>query len=574
MTQIGLTPLTLILLAVAAAFGAPAGIDRGNNTTCTAWQPQDIRLMAEQDFPWWVFPVRAAFTHHDSGAKIDLEGFWDGGRNWVIRFAATRPGTWTYTTSSTDPGLNGHSGVLRVRTPTPDQIEENANYRGHIGISENGRYFRYADGTPFLLLADTLWAGNTARCGLGDHRDGPFFQYLADRRAKGFTAILMQYFHGYGDYPDSPGHRNEGGKPFFDRPAEQLNPRHFQSLDRRMQALWDSGFALATPTTWWGKTQRCSFTIEDARRTSAYCAVRYGGYNALWSLSGEYQYCLKDCAWTPEQISALGDLVQQHNPYHHPVSIHPSGRTDWPAPHNCQSSRPFHHTEWLDHHWLQTGQSADRMYNIVSRAAENRVLNPVKPVFCSEGFYEHVGDPDGAYHARWQAWVAFLNGCAGYGYGAQGMWQFYDPADPGGQPGKGGRRVSPWRQALKFEGSSTIGHVASLLREYEWWRMEPAPQALRIDGSLCPRPTASDITPAHCAVIGKEVFILYIPRGNHRKSLVLTGLEGHPYRGQWYNPRTGRWLSATSPPSTVTAWTLPGRPSPAEEDWVLVLESR
>jgi len=64
-------------------------------------------------------------------------------------------------------------------------------------------------------------------------------------------------------------------------------------------------------------------------------------------------------------INALGTTVQRRNPYHHPVSIHPSGRTDWSAPHNCQSSRPFHHSDWLDHNWLQTGQSMDRMYNIV-----------------------------------------------------------------------------------------------------------------------------------------------------------------------------------------------------------------
>ena len=73
MTQIGLTPLILTLLAVAAAFGVPAGIDRGNNRICTAWQPQDIRLMAEQDFPWWVFPVHAAFRHNRKPLRIHFD---------------------------------------------------------------------------------------------------------------------------------------------------------------------------------------------------------------------------------------------------------------------------------------------------------------------------------------------------------------------------------------------------------------------------------------------------------------------------------------------------------------------
>lgn len=542
--------------------------------TPLVWEPQDITLTAEKDHAWWSFPIKATFVHQDTGAEMELEGFWNGQRNWVLRFAPPHSGTWTYSTLSADPGLHGHHGTIRVVRPTPDQISENPNYRGHVTISPNRRFFQYADGTPFLLLADTLWAGNTARCGLGDQQDGPFFQYLADRRAKGFTAVLMQYFHGYGDYPDSPGHRNEGGKAFFDPPAARLNPEHFQALDVRMGALWDRGFVAAIPTTWWGKTKRCSFTIEDARRISAYCAVRYGAFNAIWSLSGEYQYCFADCGWTPEQITTLGHLVQQHNPYGHPLSIHPSGRTDWAAPHGCQSSRPFHHTNWLDHNWLQTGQRADRMYNIVTRAAENRALTPVKPVFCSEGFYESASDPDGAYHARWQAWVALLNGCAGYGYGAQGMWQFYDPSDSGGEPGKGDKRTVPWHQALAFAGSSQIIHLAALLRRCDWWRLEPARELLRVDHRPCSRPSAKDITPPHCSAIGSKIFIVYIPRGNQNRSLELSGLGSRPYRGQWYNPRTGQSVSLASVPSRAPTWLLPERPLPTEEDWLLVLETK
>lgn len=219
-----------------------------------AWQPQEIRWAAVKDHPWWSLPVQVCFTHLETGDEITLSGFWDGNRDWMVRFAPTRVGMWTYTTSSADPGLDGREGRLMVRSPTEAEMAANPNYRGHLQISEDGRFFEYSDGTPFLLLADTLWAGNTARCALGEHQDGPFYQYLADRRSKGFTAVLMQYFHGYGDYPDSPGHRNEGGKPFLGQPAERLNPAHFQALDVRMRALWGRGFVAAIPTTWWGKT--------------------------------------------------------------------------------------------------------------------------------------------------------------------------------------------------------------------------------------------------------------------------------------------------------------------------------
>lgn len=564
--------MVLVLIATTSVLQSQEAADR---VACPAWQPQKIRLVAEKDHPWWSFPVRACFTHRETGDEITLSSFWDGNRDWMVRFAPTRVGTWTYRTSSADAGLDGRTGQLLVHAPTEAEIAANPNYRGHLQISANGRFFEYSDGTPLLLLADTLWAGNTARCGLGEKQDGPFFQYLADRRAKGFTAVLMQYFHGYGDYPDSPGHRNEGGKPFLGQPAERLNPAHFQALDVRMRALWDRGFVAAIPTTWWGKTKRASFTIQDARRTSAYCAVRYGAYNALWSLSGEYQYTFRDCGWTPEQINSLGDVVQRHNPYRHPLSIHPSGRTDWPAPHNCQSSRPFHRSGWLDHHWLQTGQSADRMHNIVGRSEENRALEPVRPVFCSESFYEHTHDSERVYHARWQAWVALLNGCAGYGYGAQGMWQFYDPNDPQGETGKTGRSVVPWRTALRFEGSSKIAHVATLLRRYPWWRLEPCASALLLDGEPCPVPTANDITPPHCAIIPERLCLVYVPRDNQERQIQLTALSGACERAEWFDPRNGKVRPVHRIPDIKQGTlTLPERSDPATEDWVWVMELR
>jgi len=242
-------------------------------------------------------------------------------------------------------------------------------------------------------LADTLWAGNTARCGLAADRSGPFAEYLADRQAKGFTAVLMQLIHGYGDYPDGQAHRNEGGHAFLERDPAHLNPAYFQALDRRMRTLWERGLVVAAPTMWWGKTKKPLFTPEDARRLSAYCAVRYGAFNSLWCVSGEYQYTFNDGGWTPADLSALGVAMQRHNPWQHPVSIHPSGSTAWKAPHNVQSSRPFHGEPWLDHHWLQTGQSLDRMCNIVIRLADDRALKPALPVFCSESFYEVASDP-------------------------------------------------------------------------------------------------------------------------------------------------------------------------------------
>ena len=552
-----------VLTAVLARFAAAAA-----DAPKPAWQPQEMAFTAKRDHSWWEFPVRAVFCHNRGTTALTIEGFWDGGRHWVIRAALPQPGTWAWHTESADPGLAGHSGQIEVVTSPADRVAANPNLRGQVRPTSGGRHFEYADGTPCFLLADTLWAGNTARCGLLADGGGPFSEYLADRKAKGFTAVLMQFIHGYGDYPDGQAHRNEGGYAFLQRDPARLNPAYFQALDRRMRTLWERGLLAASPIMWWGKTKKALFTPQDARRLSAYCAVRYGAFNSLWCVSGEYQYTFADCGWTPADLSALGAEVQRHNPWKHPLSIHPSGSTAWKAPHNVQSSRPFHGEPWLDHHWLQTGQSLDRMCNIVTRLADDCALTPALPVFCAEAFYEVATDPESAYHARWQGWTAFLNGAAGYGYGAQGLWQFLDRTDAQGETGKlTDSRPVPWREALRMPGSAQVGHARTLLASLEWWKLEPRREAMRVDGRPNSLPTRTNLTPPQAATIGGKSWIVYLPRGNANRELQIAASVHLGGRSRWFDPRTGKFAGE----GMAFTSRLPPRPDPADEDWVLLI---
>ncbi len=538
------------------------------------WQPYDLTFRASQEHDWWEFPVRAEFSCvGDPASALTVEGFWDGENKWVVRTALPKAGVWTWKTTSADPGLDGKRGSVEVSAAKAEQLAANPNLRGLLRFTSNSRYFEYADGTPFLMLGSTLWAGNTARCGLGENREGPFFQHLADRKAKGFNTILMQYFHGYGDYPESPGHRNEGGKLYHDVESKTLNPLFFKFLDTRMQVIWEEGFAMAIPATWWGKTKNCVFSPEDAQRMSAYCAVRYGPFNSIWCLSGEYQYAFKDCGWTHDVFTALGEIVQNHNPFNRPLSIHPSGQTRWDPPHHVQSSLPFHGESWLDHHWLQTGQGRDRLYNIVTRMEENRSLSPASPVFCSEAFYERPADPEGAYTTRWQVWTAILNGSAGFGYGAFGLWQFYDPNDPAEETGKFSGREVPWWEALRFEGSAQIGYFSRTFSDLDWWTLSPARDRVRFGGKPNPYPTSEDLSPPQAAVLGDQTWILYLPRGNEGKAVeVPVADDTSKWSARWIDPRSGAEFAAARVEQVNGYLALPERPLPSEEDWVCLVK--
>ena len=57
----------------------------------------------------------ATFTHAASGAKHTTPMFFDAGRNWRFRFTGTRPGHWSFATSSSDPELDGHRGAVTIR---------------------------------------------------------------------------------------------------------------------------------------------------------------------------------------------------------------------------------------------------------------------------------------------------------------------------------------------------------------------------------------------------------------------------------------------------------------------------
>ena len=80
-----------------------------------------------------------------------------------------------------------------------------------------------------------------------------------------------------------------------------------------------------------------------------------------------------------------------------------------------------------------------------------------------------------------------------------------------------------------------------------------------------------NLTPPHCAAIAGQLYIIYMPRGNRSVSLKLIELNESRYRADWCDPRTGRLMPVDDAPAGQTEWAIPERPSPSDEDWVLVV---
>ena len=94
-----------------------------------------------------------------------------------------------------------------------------------IRISENGRYFVKADGTPFFWLGDTAWS-------IFNHpKPEDVDLYLNDRAAKGFTVIQAYVIRGLGErHPDGE-ISLVGATPFVDRDPARPNEAFFRNVD-------------------------------------------------------------------------------------------------------------------------------------------------------------------------------------------------------------------------------------------------------------------------------------------------------------------------------------------------------
>ncbi len=572
---------TLVAMLITITTADCRNADRPPSQTLTQWAVHDITFEAEEHYPTPFLqqdaPLLAVtFTHRESASSLKLEGFWDGGRIWRVRFAAPIQGTWTWQSRSADPGLDDRRGELVAEAPTAEQLAANSNYHGHLRIGPTGRYFVHADGNPFFWLGDTLWKINSTACGL----DGPFRTWLHDRIAKGFTAVNVRYIN-------KMFQPNEGGLPFPDNAKDEghfnnLNPAYFQGMDKRMQGLWDHGLVVAGPPAWFGKANdgATNVTLNDAIRLSRYLLARYGAYNIVWSLVGEFSatYRIKT-PWTTADLNALGSAVQSFNVYHHPVTIHPGSRQEptplYPALAAVGSSAGlFHNETWLDHNWLQTGHRRDHLWRIAQRIEENYRKTQVKPVVHSEGWYERnvvragedIATPA---EIRWQAWAAYLNGAAGHVYGSN-IWLFFDPRE--GPPQDNPWDRTPWWVSLASPGGQQMAYVRRFFDTIPWWTLEPRRDWVRIDGKA---PEVKSLTDPHCAASPERLIVVYIPVGNQKRSLQLHHVRNDTYTAQWYSPSTGSVASITGTAFVKSGgdeiWQVPEPPD--NNDWVLVLRA-
>ena len=480
-----------------------------------------------------------------TGNKRTIEGFWDGGLAWGIRFMPDQEGKWTYVVKSEPKaeGLDGTGGEFEC------SVEKDAKSRfqrhGVLRVAATGTYLEHADGMPFFWLGDTVWTG-PAFATLEDWKT-----YLDDRAAKKFSVIQYNMVCPGRTAPAD----REGNRAFEGNKNVRINPAFYQRLDRFMDAINDAGFA-AAPILMWALTEKDpgNFLSEaDIETIIRYEIARYGAHHVVWLLAGDNRYDPRSA----EKWKRIGRKVFAHGP-HQPVSTHPTGM-NWPW------------ESWRDEKWLTVfgyqsghGDDAKTLEWIHSGPiAKNWRNQPARPIINLEPPYEdHLGyqsrKPHSAYNVRRAVYWSLLNApTAGVTYGGHGLWSWQ--TEPGKTPpDHGGTGVAKvWHEALQLPGSTDMRHMAELISSLEWWKLRPNQELLAV------QPGGDDPARFVAAASSErgDTAVVYLPLGGE-VTINTRQLQGAA-NAEWFNPRDGKRQAAKASDGKYQA--------PDEQDWVLVL---
>jgi hypothetical protein len=299
------------------------------------------------------------------------------------------------------------------------------------------------------------------------------------------------------------------------------------------------------------------------KRHWRYLIARWGAHPAIWCLAGEgtMPYYLstdkdRDRAMQKRGWTELAGYVRATDPFHHPITIHPSD----------SARNTVDDASVLDFDMLQTGHS-DRasIPNTVKLVTGSRAINPPLPVLVGEVCYEGILEQSRQEVQRFMFWACMLSGAAGHTYGANGIWQVNTAQQPYG-PSPHGRSWgdTPWDVASELPGSRQLGMSKALLMRYPWWRLEPHAEWVE------PHWTKENYVQPYCAGIPRELRIVFMPP--LWDAPAITQLEPDlPYHAFYFNPATGKEYDAGKALADSSGrWQPPV--APVFQDWVLVLD--
>ena len=410
-----------------------------------------------------------------------------------------------------------------------------------LRASSNGHYLVLADGSPFVIQADSAWwlAERSTR---EDVR-----RYLDVRKEQGFNTVMFAATLDFGKG------RNTDGETIWSGDASQPNPRFFDHIDyiidqaaeRRMRVVMAPAWLKhVTPPHGGG------LTLQNAYSYGNWIGERYRDDPIIWLMGGD------DVDWHEAIVEELARGIT------HGVTGSDSGNDSVVITYHPSwaqsSSAKFHNVAWLDFNFIQTGHCGRTLTAGHQLTTADFDRWPTKPTMDGESFYEGhplCMDPEQPYSTPQQVrnglYNAAFGGGAGIAYGHHSVWQMY-------QPGRNGINgpLRYWYEAINDPVAGQVRHLRNLL--------ESRPILTRIpDGGTG---TAESGTRSTRAEDGSYEMI-YSTDGSVI-TMDLDRLSGSMARLWWFDPRTGAATEYGTAPADRVVEMMP----PDRQDWVLVAD--
>lgn len=491
------------------------------------WRTVDIMVHTNKEYtsPFEDVDVFGTFTGPD-GKTIKLLAFWDGDGTWILRFAPTAVGAWSYTITSTDSDNTDFSGNGTVNC-VPYTGELDMYRHGFLKVSEDRDYLEYADGTPFFWLGDTHWTFVTeerfdeSNCPLYDSQ----FKACVDKRVtQKFTVYQCNFRDGkidgfFGRNIDLMMETDHGFVPNIEE--------FHNNVDKKMKYLADQGLYIAVGYAWSFDMERNG--LERYKKFAKYTAARYGAYPVAWTLAGELPGYMGDLETNTRMWNEVAVEGEKWSAYNNLQSAH------------LACSRPFpkiyENESWFDFAMSQAGHGdfdmAQTMY------AEFKEMYKGHPVLESEATYEGATSNEytsriiPAAMMRRLAYLIMQSGGCGYTYGCNGVWELQWEAGVGGI----GWGDMAWWDGLMLPGADQLTIFRDFYESVGWAKLKPLSQENAITKSFFM--DANNRTQIFFTGDKAMRTIVGYFTETSMRSFVLKGLTATTYKGWWMDPETG-----------------------------------
>jgi hypothetical protein len=411
-----------------------------------------------------------------------------------------------------------------------------------LRAAPSGRYLVDQDGVPVFVHGDTVWS--MAVSAIPDEWE----TYLADRAARGFTAIIVNAIERL--FTADPPRTLDGLEPFTS-PGDLATPNetYFARIDTLLEAAARHGLEVylaplylgyidphpqypgfasgVRPEGWHAEV--VASDVDKLRSYGRYVGRRWRRFdNLTWVIGGD-----RNPGDVIEHMRAfVGGIVEEDDRHLATAHVHPDDSSV---------------LQYEGDTWLTLNQTYS--YQIVhARLLADYGRVPARPFVLFESTYE--GDHDSTpLQIRRQAWWALTCGAAGQFFGNYPIWLM--------PPG--------WESALDTPGATDMAHLRAFIDAIRWWELVPdRDRTFLVAGAGSD--TDLDRATASVAPDGSQA-VVYVP-SPRTLALDLAHLGGWATAVRWFQPSTGIWSTG----GLVARRGHLQLTTPGDGDWALVLD--